>query len=91
MLIPDVFYGGHAHLGSGDDCMGSLWLGAFVGFLVTLIFEWMFPGGHLVGELIGGFGGVHGWGVGRGALAGFLAVIFGGIMFARFVFTGFAW
>lgn len=92
MLIPDVFYGGHAHLGSEGDCMGSLWLGAFVGFLAKLILEWMFPGiGHLVGGLIGGFvAGLMAGGVGRGALAGFLAGIFGEIIFAIFVFTGFA-
>jgi uncharacterized protein YqgC (DUF456 family) len=36
--------------------MGNLWLGAFVGFLVTLILGWMSPGlGHLIGGFIGGF------------------------------------
>lgn len=76
MLIPDVFYGGHAHLRSEGDCMGRLWLGAFVGFLVRLILEWMFPGGHLVGELIGGFvAGLFGGLV--GLAAGMLTIIFG--------------
>jgi hypothetical protein len=59
----------------------NLWCGAFVGFVVTLILGWMFPGiGHLIGGLIGGFvaGLIAGEGMGRGALAGFIAGIFGG-------------
>jgi hypothetical protein len=35
--------------------MGSIWLGAFVGFLITLVLGWLFPGiGHLIGGFIGG-------------------------------------
>ena len=35
--------------------MGSIWLGAFVGFLVVLVLGFLFPGiGHLLGGFIGG-------------------------------------
>jgi hypothetical protein len=80
-------------LRSKGGSMGNLWLGAFVGFLVTLILGWMFPGiGHLVGGLIGGFvaGLIAGGGMMKGALAGFLAGIFGGIIIAILAFIGLA-
>jgi hypothetical protein len=35
--------------------MGSLRLGAFVGFVITLLLGWLFSGiGHLIGGFIGG-------------------------------------
>jgi len=61
--------------------MDNLWLGAFVGFLITLLFGWLFPGvGHLISGLIGGFaaGIIARGGMLKEALAGFLAGIFGG-------------
>ena len=65
--------------------MGSIWLGAFVGFLVILVLAFLFPGiGHLVGGFIGGLvAGLVARGVGRGLVAGFLAGIFGGIIISN--------
>jgi len=72
--------------------VGSLWLGTFVGFLITLILGFLFLGiVHLIGGLIvGGFvAGIIAWGgLLRGALAGFLAGIFGGKMAAIFAILG---
>jgi hypothetical protein len=87
-----IFYIGcdHQKRNKGDS-VESLWPGAFVGFVVTLILGWMFPGlGHLIGGLVGGFvaGLIAGGGMGKGALAGFLAGIFGGIIIAVLAFTG---
>ena len=58
--------------------LGSIWLGAFVGFLVVLVFGFLFPGiGHLIGGFIGGIvAGLIAKGAGRGLIAGFLAGIF---------------
>jgi len=54
----------------------SLWLGAFIGFLVIAVIGGPFPiVGHLIGGLIAGL--VAGGGMSRGALSGFLAGIFG--------------
>ena len=64
--------------------LGSIWLGAFVGFLVTVVIAFLFPGvGHLVGGFLGGLvAGLVARGVGKGLIAGFLAGIFGGIIIA---------
>jgi hypothetical protein len=38
--------------------MGNLWLGAFVGFLITMFLGFIFPFlGHLIGGFIGGLVG----------------------------------
>ncbi len=77
----------------GGDFMGSLWLGALVGFLITLVLGWLFPGiGHLIGGLIGGFvaGIIARGGILTGALAGFLAGIFGGIIITLLAVVGLA-
>jgi hypothetical protein len=78
---------------NGGDFMGSIWLGAFVGFLTTLLLGWLFPGiGHLIGGLIGGFaaGIIARGGMLKGALAGFLAGIFGGIIITILAVVGLA-
>ena len=48
--------------------LGSIWLGAFVGFLLTVVIAFLFPGiGHLVGGFIGGLvAGLIARGAGRG-------------------------
>jgi len=63
----------------------SLWLAAFVGFLVTVVLGAAFPIiGHLIGGLVAGL--IAGGGIGRGALAiGIAAIIlsfFGAIVAA---------
>lgn len=62
---------------------GSLWLGAFVGFLVIVFLGLWLP---VVAQFIGGIvaGVIAKGGAGRGALAGFLEGIFGGIIVAVF-------
>jgi hypothetical protein len=76
---------------NGGNFMGSLWLGALVGFIITLAIGWLFPGiGHLIGGLIGGFiaGIIARGGILTGALAGFLAGIFGGIIITILAIAG---
>ncbi len=64
--------------------MGSIWLGAFVGFLVMVVLAFLFPGiGSLIGLFIGGLvAGLVARGIFKGLIAGFLAGIFGGIIIA---------
>jgi hypothetical protein len=80
-----IFYNVRVRYRTAGVKMGNLWLGAFVGFLVTVLLGWIIPGlGLLAGHLIGGLvaGVIARGGIGRGALAGFLAGIFGGIILA---------
>ena len=67
-------------MGLGNSS-GNLLLGAFVGFTITVVLTPFLP---IVGHLIDGFvaGLIAKGGMGRGALAGFLAGIFGGLVFA---------
>ena len=72
--------------------MGSIWLGAFVGFLVVLVLGFLFPGiGHTGGSFISGIvAGLIMKSAGRGLIAGFLAGIFGGIIIAILAIVGLA-
>jgi hypothetical protein len=73
--------------------MGNFWLGIFIGFLITLFLGLVFPFfGHLGGGFIGGIaaGFIAKGRRGRGALAGFLAGIFGGMLIAVFAVVGLA-
>jgi|WetSurMetagenome_2_1015567.scaffolds.fasta_scaffold03158_9 hypothetical protein len=56
------------------DFMASLWVGAFVGFVITLLLGLLFPGiGHLIGGFIGGFVAaiIARGGMLRGSISGF--------------------
>ena len=78
---------------NGGDFRGSIWLGAFVGFVITLFLSSLFPGiGHLIGGSIGGLaaGIIARGGMLNGAIAGFLAGIFGGIIIAILAIVGLA-
>jgi hypothetical protein len=73
--------------------MGNFWLGVLVGFLITLSLGLVFPFfGHLGGGFLGGIvaGFVARGSRGRGAVVGFLAGIFGGMLITIFAVLGFA-
>ena len=72
--------------------MGSIGLGAFVGFIVTVILSIMYPGiGYILGGFLGGLiAGLIARGVLGGAIAGFLAGVFSAIAVGDFGVSGFA-
>jgi len=71
----------------GFESYSSFFLGVFVGFLITA-----FGGGFLpiIAYLIGGFfaGLIAGGGMGKGALAGFLAGAFGAVVATMLFISG---
>ena len=77
--------------GNGDLGLGSIGLGAFVGFIITVVLGIIFPGvGHIFGGFIGGLiAGLIARGIIGGAIAGFLAGVFSAIVLAILAFLGF--
>jgi hypothetical protein len=66
---------------------GNFWLGAFVGFLVIAALGWILP---IIAHLLGGFlaGLIARGNMGRGALAGLLAGVFGGVISLMLLISG---
>jgi len=70
----------------------SIWLGTLIGFLILLVFALLLPNhiGSIFGWLIGGLvAGTFAVGIGRGALAGFLAGVFGLIVVTALAAVGY--
>lgn len=73
--------------------LGSVGLGTFVGFLITVILGIMYPGvGHILGGLLGGLiAGLIARGMFGGSIAGFAAGVLSAVALAFIALIGFAW
>lgn len=72
--------------------MGSIGLGAFIGFLITVALGIIFPGaGHILGAFLGGIvAGLIARGIIGGTIAGILSGVFSAIILVILAFFGFA-
>lgn len=71
--------------------LSSIGLGAFIGFIITVILGIIYPGvGHIFGGFIGGLiAGLIARGIIGGAIAGFLAGVLSAITLSILAFLGF--